>query len=233
MKYILLNVLLLVTLLASGQKLDFTGEIAGLQKGTKVILSDLMGKRFHDTALVNDYMFKFDTKLPGAGIYVLRIGLIGQEPEHRKFYLDAGKVKLVGRRGELKKATISSDAPYMKDYIRFTDLMEGQEVFARKKAISDSAIMRAAETGSYEGLFKHPDLVQRLLDVDREAAAKAMEVARQWLSQNPHSDINAYVIYIYLRRQKDDKAVKAALVKLSPSARKSLPGEIISNEFDN
>lgn len=232
MRYILLNAFLLATFCVSGQTLDFTGRLTGLQKNTKVILSDMMGKQFHDTAMVDEDRFEFNTRLPGAGIYVLRVALIGQNPEHRTFYLDAGKVQLTGKRGDLKKAVITSNAPYMKDYIRFMEIWHRQEIFAREKLISDSAIMRAAETGSYEGLFKHMDLVDRMFKVDKEAANRTVELASQWISENPKSDINAYLIYTYLRRNMEEEDLKKALDNLSPAARKSLPGKMMMDKLN-
>ncbi|WP_442591237.1 DUF4369 domain-containing protein [Pedobacter sp. AW31-3R] len=236
MKYILLNVLIFSAFFVNAQELEFTGELSGLQKNTKVILTDLRSlksnsteKRFHDTAEVNDGMFKFKTKLPGAGMYLLRVALIGQNPEHRKFYLEAGKVRLQGKRGELNKASLTSDAPYMKDYIRFTGMMDGEEVFARKKALTDTSMMRMAETGSYDGLFNTPGLLEKLMKVEKEATDKSMEIAANWISAHPNSDINAYVIYTYLRDKTGDKTVKLGLSKLSPAARRSFPGKILTN----
>lgn len=237
MKIIPLFILVLTAITTNAQELEFTGELKDLQPGTKVILtdlrprSDLKGKRFHDTAVVSNDAFRFKTKLPGAGIYVLRIGLIGQNPEHRTLYLDAGIVRLTGKRGELKKAVVSGNDGYMKDYTRFTEIMESQEVFGRKKAIYDTAMALMASTGSYEGLFKDKAFLERETKVDQEARDKTLEIAWRWLEENPASDINAYVIYTYLARQDGDKRYKAAMEKLSPSARKSFPGKMLTDKF--
>lgn len=232
MKYFILNALLLSTLFVSAQELEFTGNLIGLQNNTKVILSDLRsrpsGKRFHDTASVSDGVFKFKTVLPGAGTYALRVALIGQNPEHRKLYLDGGKVQLQGKRGELKKAKVSSDAPYMMDYILFTELMESQDVFARKKLLIDTSMMRMAETGSYDGLLKAPGLLDRMMKVEKEAKAKETELAKKWLVENPNSDINAYIIQTYLRSKINESPVKEAIIKLSPASRRSFPGIILT-----
>ncbi|EDM36500.1 hypothetical protein PBAL39_24570 [Pedobacter sp. BAL39] len=236
MRYILLNVLLFLSFLAKAQELEFSGKLDGLQENTKVILTDLRSlksnsteKRFHDTAVVSDGMFKFKAKLPGAGLYLLRVALIGQNPEHRKFYLDGGKVQLDGQRGALNKAILTSDAPYMRDYIRFTEVMDAPEVFARKKALTDTSMMKMAETGSYDGFFNTPGLMDKLMKVEKEARDKSTEIAAKWIADHPGSDINAYVIQTYLGNDMDDKAVKQAILKLSPGARRSVPGKILLN----
>lgn len=236
MKYFLLNVLLFSAFLVHAQELEFTGKLSGLQENTKVILTDLRSmryqsaeKRFHDTAVVSDGTFRFKTMLPGAGMYLLRVALIGQNPEHRKFYLDGGKIQLEGTRGNLNKATLSGDAPYLKDYIQFTEIMAAPEVFARKKALTDTSMMRMAETGSYDGFFNTPGLMDKLMKVEKEATDKSMEIATNWITAHPGSDINAYVIYTYLNNKMEDKTVKLAISRLSPAARRSFPGKIVLN----
>ena len=104
-------------------------------------------------------------------------------------------------------------------------------VFGRKKAIYDTAMALMASTGSYEGLFKDKAFLERETKVDQEARDKTLEIAWRWLEENPASDINAYVIYTYLARQDEDKRYKAAMEKLSPSARKSFPGKMLTDKF--
>lgn len=236
MRYRLLTLMLLSSFFVNAQELEFTGKLSGLQKNTKVILTDLRSlkanspeQRFHDTALVSDGLFKFKTVLPGAGMYLLRVALIGQNPEHRKFYLDGGKVQLEGKRGGLNEATLSSDAKYIKDFVLFTDIMDRAGVFARRKALKDTAMMRMAETGSYDGYFNSPGLRDRMSKVEKETIAKATEIAMNWIIEYPNSDINAYVIHTFLRSKTSDKIVKDAIAKLSPSARRSFPGKMLIN----
>lgn len=238
MKHILLNFLVFLTLVVNAQELEFSGKLEGLDRNTKVILSDLRkpselsGRRFHDTAMVTDGEFKFKVKLPGSGTYALRVGLIGKNPEHRTFYFDGGKVQLVGQRGQLDEASLSGDAPYLKDYLRFTEMVDGQEVFKRKKLLTDTAMMKMAQTGSYEGLFKDPSFADRLMKVDKEATDKTIEIAKQWIKDNPKSDINAYVIYTYLRNIIDDKSLAITLDTLSPGAKKSFPGLLLKSSLN-
>lgn len=237
MKIISLAILLSLAISAHSQDFELTGNLEDLQANTKVILTDLRpnselkGKRFHDTAVVSNGVFRFRTKLPGAGIYALRVGLTGQHPEHRTLYLQAGKLQLTGKRGELKKAILSSNVASMKDFIRFMEKMDKEEVFARQKKQYDTAMMLMAQTGSYEGLFKDTALLQRQTKLNQEASEKTLELAWRWVEENPASDINAFVIYTYLRRQDDDSRYKKAMEKLSPSARKSFPGKILLNRL--
>ena len=233
MKYILFVIMTSLTLGAYAQNLKFEGKLAGLTANTKVILSDLMNKRFHDTATVSNNSFAFDCKLPGAGLYVLRVGLVGRKPENRTFYLDAGKVVLKGERGSLKKAELSSEDPYMKDWLQFDQIMQNEPVLALHKRQNDTVIMLAAKTGSYEGLFADTAFSNRSMAVFPLVEAKKIELAKAWLSEHPKSDINGYIIYIYLRRSLDENELKQALDALSPVARKSILGKIMLGETVN
>jgi hypothetical protein len=213
------------------QELTLKGNLIGLTANTKVILSDLMGQKFHDTATVSNNSFLFNCKLPGAGVYVLRVGLVGQKPEHRIFYLDAGVVSLTGLRGELKKAAVSSQDLYMTDFLSFESSLKNQPEFISQKLLADTVIMRTAETGSYAGLFAQPGLSERFLAADKKAADKKVELGKQWLSKNPNSTINAYIIHKYLRDSFDEKLLIQSVKALNTSARNSLIGQKLVAEF--
>ncbi|SDK65590.1 protein of unknown function [Pedobacter sp. ok626] len=225
MKYFFLAFTMSVALAGHAQNLKFEGELSGLTADTKVILSDMMKKKFHDTATVQSNAFSFDCKLPGAGLYVLRVGLIGKKPENRILYLDAGNVTLKGERGKLKNAALSGDEPYMKDWLKFDDIQRNDPILARQKRENDTVIMLAMKTGSYDGLFSDTAFVKRSGATYPLVSAKKIELAKTWLAENPNSDINAYVIYKFLRMELSDEEMKRAMEKLSPASRNSLIGK--------
>ncbi|AOM79348.1 hypothetical protein BFS30_20550 [Pedobacter steynii] len=216
-----------VALAGNAQILKFEGELSGLTAGTKVILSDMMKQQFHDTAKVRNNAFAFECKLPGAGLYVLRVGLVGKSPESRIFYLDAGNVSLKGERGKLKKATLSGDEPFMKDWLRFDHIQQNDPILSRQKRENDTVIMLAMKTGSYDGLMSDTAFVRRSSATYPLVDAKKIALARTWLAENPNSDINAYIIYKYLRRDFTEEEMKRALDKLSPASRNSLIGKTL------
>ena len=227
MKYSFFAIVMSVTLGASAQNLKFEGQLSGLTADTKVILSDMMNKKFHDTATVSNNRFEIDCTLPGAGLYVLRVGLIGKKPESRVFYLDAGKVSLKGERGSLKKAELSGEEPYMKDWLLFDHISQNDPILSLQKRQNDTVIMLAGRTGSYAGMFADTAFVKRSMATYPLVDAKKIELAKTWLAQHPDSDINAYIIYKYLRYSMDPGELKEAIAKLSPGSRKSLLGKIL------
>lgn len=209
------------------QKLIIKGNLSGLTSDTKVILSDLMQQSFHDTASVSQDAFLINCTLPGAGLYVLRIGLIGQQPEHRMLYLDKGMVEIKGTRGQLSKSEIKSTDVYMKDYLKFEQSLQNHPEFTLKKLLTDTVFMLTAKTGSYAGLFAQPEVSERFLAADRAARMKTIELAKQWLLKNPNSTINAYIIQKYLNERSELNDRKSAIAKLSPAAKKSLIGKML------
>lgn len=210
---------------AFAQNFSLKGELSGLDPNTKVILSDLNGKKFHDTATVTHNNFQIDCQLPGAGIYVLRVGLVGQEPEHRVFYLENGSVRLKGVRGKLKSVLIESEDAYMKDFESFTEGIEQAPVVQTKKILGDSIILLSGRTGSYQGAFDQPGLIDRFVNASQKVEDLKVNKAKEWLAAHPDSDINAYVIYTYLRETFNSTELKAQLAKLNNNALKSLPGQ--------
>ena len=90
--------------------------------------------------------------------------------------------------------------------------------------------MLAAKTGSYKGLFADTAFSNRSLALYPLVAAKKIEPAKTWLSKHPKSEINAYIIYKYLRKSLGQIELKQALETLSPAARKSLLGKIMLGE---
>ncbi len=167
---------------------------------------------------------------PGAGIYVLRVGLVGQSPENRTFYLGGGKLLLKGKRGSLKEANLSSEESYIKEWLQFDQILQNEQILALHKRQNDTIIMLAAKTGSYKGLFADTAFSNRSLALYPLVAAKKIELAKTWLSKHPKSEINAYIIYKYLRKSLGQTELKQALETLSPAARKSLLGKIMLGE---
>ncbi len=227
MKYSLFAIAMSVSLCASAQNLKFKGTLAGLSADTKVILSDLMGLKFHDTATVRLDRFIFNTKLPGAGLYVLRVGLVGKNPEHRILYLDSGTVDLVGKRGNLKAAELKGQENYMKDWLKFDHIVQNDPILALQNRQNDTTIILTGKTGSYDGLMADTGFVRRASETYPLAVAKKIELAKAWLVQYPNSDINAYIVYKYLRRKLNDEELKKTLAQLNPAARKSVVGKIL------
>lgn len=225
MKYVFFAIAMSLTAVSSAQNLKFEGKLTGLTADTKVILSDLMGEKFHDTATVGTDVFSFDRQLPGAGLYVLRVGLIGKNPENRTLYLDNGKVVLSGERSHLKEAELSGEKSYMKDWLEFDRILQEEPVFALQKRQNDTVIMLAGKTGSYEGLFADTAFARRSMEIYPLVEKKKLEVAKGWLAAHPDSDINAYIIYKYLAHSFREDELKYALAKLSPASRRSLIGK--------
>ncbi|QDW24149.1 DUF4369 domain-containing protein [Pedobacter sp. KBS0701] len=227
MKYSLFAIAMSVSLYASAQNLKFEGTLAGLTGDTKVILSDMMNVKFNDTASVSTDRFILDTKLPGAGLYVLRVGLVGKSPEHRVLYLDSGTVKLAGKRGNLKAAELTGQTNYMKDWLKFDRIIQNDPILALQNRQTDTLIILAGKTGSYDGAMADTGFVRRSSETFPLADAKKTELAKAWLVQNPDSDINAYIIYKYLRWKLTDEELKRAIAQLNLAARKSLIGKIL------
>lgn len=227
MKYSLFAIAMSVSLYTSAQNLKFDGTLAGLTADTKVILSDMMDLKFHDTASVSVDRFILNTKLPGAGLYVLRVGLVGKSPEHRVLYLDSGTVALAGERGNLKAAELTGQANYMKDWLKFDHIVQNDPILALQNRQTDTVIILAGKTGSYDGMMADTGFVRRSSETYPLADAKKIELAKAWLVQYPDSDINAYIVYKYLRWKLTDEELKKILAQLNPAARKSLIGKIL------
>lgn len=187
----------------------------------------MMNVKFNDTASVSTDRFILDTKLPGAGLYVLRVGLVGKSPEHRVLYLDSGTVKLAGKRGNLKAAELTGQTNYMKDWLKFDRIIQNDPILALQNRQTDTLIILAGKTGSYDGAMADTGFVRRSSETFPLADAKKTELAKAWLVQNPDSDINAYIIYKYLRWKLTDEELKRAIAQLNLAARKSLIGKIL------
>ncbi len=226
MKKQLLLICALSATAAMAQPVSFTGNIDGLAANTKVYLRGAMGEEFVDSIHSGKGKFEFNTNIPGPGIYSLQIGAAGAGAENRLLYMAPGKLRITGAAGELADATLQGPA-YAKDFSNFSKQLD-LPIFDELEQLN------LAYREAY--IKKDTALRNELLEKMRPLSAKAdnmrTEIAKNWIKQNPSSEINAFVLYMYLRRKMDNNALQTALNELPAAAKTSVIAQKMQHSLD-
>ncbi|MGV3765594.1 MAG: redoxin domain-containing protein [Chitinophagaceae bacterium] len=226
MKKQLLLAVALSTTAAMAQQTSLSGNIDGLAANTKVYLRDAMGENFMDSTNSSKGKFEINTKIPGPGIYSLQIGASGAGAENRLIYMAPGKLRISGAAGELADATLQGPA-YAKDFSTFSKQLD-LPLFDELEKLNLA----------YRDAYTKKDTVMRneVLAKMRPLSAKAdsvrTEIARNWVKKNPSSEINAFVLYMYLRRKMDNTALQTALNELPAAAKASVIAQKMQHSLD-
>lgn len=224
MKYVLLIIAFLgVSTTFAQQTVTVTGKIGSLEKGDKVYLRQLPSGGRVDSVIVDGKSFSITTPVEKAGLYSLQT--TGSGKGSILLYLQEGRVNIKGKDME---ALHFSGSPFIKDFDQFTQLYKDHPLLKKYMEISDrySEAVRKKDTALRAKIIAEVRAISSSVDSVRTALANA------WMEKHPQSDINAYVLYMHLRRKKTNDELQQMLDGLSAAAKNSVLAETMYHSIE-